>query len=222
MSRILFLLLVVLNAAVASWLYMQPPVLRVPPQSRLPGVDTLVLLEESEPQGSATAAELAGAPVPVVDAQNESCMTIGPFPTQADLRAAMNLLTPRVNRIQFREARATQSRGFWVYLPAQSTREAALSVARQLSAQGVRDYYVVTAGDQQNTISLGLFREQANALRRQSELRGMGFSAEIIARVEELPVYWIDLAASREPVLDWQGLLGTGSANLTAQPGNCM
>ena len=43
-----------------------------------------------------------------------------------------------------------------------------------------------------------------------------------VARVEELPVYWIDLAASREPVLDWQGLLGTGSANLTAQPGNCM
>jgi hypothetical protein len=112
----------------------------------------------------------------------------------------MGVLTPLTKRIRTRETRATQTRGYWVFLPAMASREEALGVARQLSGKGVRDYYVVTAGDQQNTVSLGLFRDQGNAERRRAEIAALGLAPKVNARTEELPVYWLDFAlAGTEP-----------------------
>jgi hypothetical protein len=161
------------------------------------GVPKLVLLSEQEPASESNAAELAAAPESIADLRNDTCASIGPFATQADMRGAINALTPLVNRVQYREAHATETRGYWVYLPAMSSREQALAIARQLSAKGVRDYYVVTAGDQQNTISLGLFRDRGNAEKRRNEVAALGFSPDLVTRTEELPVYWIDFASDQ-------------------------
>jgi hypothetical protein len=68
----------------------------------------------------------------------------------------------------------------------------------------VRDYYVVTAGDQQNTISLGLFHEQANAQKRLNEISALGFAPQLIARTEDLPVYWVDFAQNSAHPVDWR------------------
>ena len=136
------------------------------------------------------------------------------------MRSALNSITPLVSRIQYREAHATETRGYWVYLPAQNSREQALSMARQLSAKGVRDYYVVTAGDQQNTISLGLFRDQGNAEKRRNEITGLGFRPELIARTEELPVYWIDFAQDAQTPVNWRTRVN-GQSDLHQQPVTC-
>ena len=203
-SRILFLLLLALNIGVAAWLFLAPQ-----PTARAfapvdPGVAELVLLSERDRGGEASAAELASAPEAEADLRNETCVSIGPFPTQADMRAALNSLTPLVPRIQYRDAHTTETRGFWVFLPAQPSREKALTLARALSSKGVRDYYVVTAGDQQNTISLGLFHEQANAQKRLNEIAALGFAPQLIARTEDLPVYWIDFAQNGTHPVDWR------------------
>ena len=116
----------------------------------------------------------------------------------------MNALTPSTKRIRVRETRATQVRGYWVFLPAMASREQALAAARNLSQKGVRDYYVVTAGDQQNTISLGLFRDQGNAERRSAEITALGFSPKTNARSEDLPQYWLDYALSGDAPFDWR------------------
>ena len=202
--RMLFLLLLALNIGVASWLFLAPQPQSQPFAATDPGVPELVLLSERERGGDASAAELASAPESAADLRNDSCVSIGPFPTQADMRAAMNALTPLVSRIQYRNAHATETRGYWVFLPAQPNREQALSMARKLSTKGVSDYYVVTAGDQQNTISLGLFHEQANAQKRQNEIAALGFSPDLIARTEELPVYWIDFTQDSHQPVDWR------------------
>ncbi|HEY6986537.1 MAG TPA: SPOR domain-containing protein [Rhodanobacteraceae bacterium] len=218
--RVLFLLLLAANLGAASWLVFAPPA----PTASMPtsdaGVPKLQLLSERD-RGDEAAAELAAPPESRADQSNDECHSIGTFPTQADVRAAINVLTPLTRRIQFREAHATQARGYWVYLPALATREQALATARQLSAKGVRDYYVVTAGDQQNTISLGLFRDQANAERRRAEIAALGFSPQSIARTEELPVYWLDYATDRTHPLDWRSKLGAGAAALREQPIEC-
>ena len=104
----------------------------------------------------------------------------------------MAALTPGVARIQYREVAATQLRGYRVYLPASGSREAALAAARQLAARGVRDYYVVTAGDQENTVSLGLFRDLANAEKRRDELSAQGFAAVLEPRTEDAAQWWIE------------------------------
>jgi len=218
--RALFLLLLAANLGAASWLaFASHPQETAAPASD-PGVPRLMLLSERD-HGDDASAELAAAPESRADLRNDECHSIGTFPTQADVRAAINALTPLTRRIQFREAHTTQARGYWVYLPALQTREQALAAARSLSAKGVRDYYVVTAGDQQNTISLGLFRDQGNAERRRAEIAGLGFTPQSIARTEELPVYWLDYATDRAHPLDWRTRLGPGSAGLREQPIQC-
>ncbi|HEV7490579.1 MAG TPA: SPOR domain-containing protein [Rhodanobacteraceae bacterium] len=218
--RVLFLLLLAANLGAASWLVFAPSTRATRAPTSDPGVPKLVLLSERD-HGDEATAELAAAPESRADLRNDECHSIGTFPTQADVRAAINVLTPLTRRIQFREAHATQARGYWVYLPALQTREQALAAARQLSSKGVRDYYVVTAGDQQNTISLGLFRDQANAERRRAEIAALGFTPQSIARTEELPVYWLDYATDRAHPLDWRGKLGPGAAALHEQAIEC-
>jgi hypothetical protein len=218
--RALFLLLLALNLGVAAWLYFAPAPKAAEFVATDVGIPALQLLVEREGEGAAQSSELASAAESRSDISHGHCLTIGPFPTQADMRGAMNKLMPQVERIQFREARATQSRGYWVYLPAMESREQALSVARQLSAKGVRDYYVVTAGDQQNTISLGLFRDQANAERRRRELGDLGFKPQLIQRTEDLPVYWIDFADDPAKPLNWRGTL-TEVTDLREQTVKC-
>ncbi len=217
--RVLFLLLLALNIGVGAWLVLTPAPVSADPPATDPGVPALVLLAERERGEAASTAELATAPPSDAEIRRERCVSLGPFPTQADMRRAMNRLTPLVERIQFREVRATQPRGYWVFLPALPTREQALAIARQLSSKGVRDYYVVTAGDQQNTISLGLFRDQSNAERRRAEIAAQGFKPELVQRSEELPVYWIDYAADPERPVEWRSLLH--ASDLHEQAATC-
>ena len=217
--RALFLLLLAANLGAASWLVFAPNTQATQAPASDAGVPRLVLLSERD-HGEA-AQELSAAPESRADQGNDECHSIGTFPTQADVRSAITALTPLTRRIQFREAHATQARGYWVYLPAFTTREQALTAARQLSSKGVRDYYVVTAGDQQNTISLGLFRDQGNAERRRAEIAALGFTPQSIARTEELPVYWLDFATDRTHPLDWRTKLGAGAAALKEQPIAC-
>ncbi|HEY6943059.1 SPOR domain-containing protein [Dokdonella sp.] len=195
--RVLFLLLLALNLGGACWLaFANRPQPEAMPATD-PGVPRLELLAERDADDHA---ELASAPESPADLANDQCRRFGPFPTQADARAAMNVLTPLTKRIRTREEHATQTRGYWVYLPAMPTREQALSTARELAAKGVHDYYVVTAGDQQNTISLGLFRDQGNAERRRAEIAALGFTPKVNTRTEDLPVYWLEFAlAGAEP-----------------------
>lgn len=218
--RALFLLLLAANLGAASWLLFAPSTQATSLPATDPGVPKLMLLSERD-RGDEAAAELSAAPESRADRGSEECHSIGTFPTQADVRAAMNVLTPLTRRIQYRESHATQARGYWVYLPALKSREAALATARSLSAKGVRDYYVVTAGDQQNTISLGLFRDPDNAERRRAQIAALGFTPDSIARTEELPVYWLDYATDRAHPVDWRAKLGGAAASLREQPIEC-
>ena len=199
--RALFLLLLALNLGGACWLlFAAHPQAAVLPATD-PGVPALVLLSERD---GGNDAELAGPAESPADLANDRCRSLGPFPTQADSRAAMNALTPLTKRIRVRATHATQTRGYWVYLPAMPSREEALTTARTLSQKGVRDYYVVTAGDAQNTISLGLFRDQGNADRRRGEIAALGFAPQVNTRTEDLPSYWLDFAQAGSEPLDWR------------------
>lgn len=207
LARALIAVLLVMNLAVALWLWLRP----APAVDALAlvadDVPTLVLLSEehTEPDDLVAAAEPDGPPEPTPSLDQMVCVQIGPFLTQADLRRGMNALTPGAERIQFRETRALAKRGYWVYLPAQPSRDAALATARELAAKGLRDYYVVTAGERENMISLGLFQDESNARQRHQELRTLGFDAQLQPRSDEIPNYWIDLAVATGH--DWESRL---------------
>jgi hypothetical protein len=213
--RLLFLLLVALNLGAGAWLlFGRVPAPTYPPATD-PGVPELRLL--SETRRAAPAASAASAHEPRA---SDTCDTLGPFTTTADMRAAMQTLSPHVARIQYREEQVNHSHGYWVYLPAAASREAALDEARQLAAKGIHDYYVVTAGDSQNTISLGLFNDQSNARNRLVELQKLGFPAKLEQRVDTEPAYWLDYAVPPASAFGWPAWL-PGRSDLQAKPIDC-
>jgi hypothetical protein len=213
MFRICMVLLVFMNLGVAAWWAWHPEAQEKSPPATDPGVAALVMLSESETPAPAREIDLGADAM----AAYSQCLSIGPFSTPADLRKAINLLTPRVGRIQYREVDATATRGYRVYLPAAGNRAQALATARALAAKGINDYYVVTAGDQQDTVSLGLFRELANAKARRDEVAALGYQPIIDARTEQVPQWWVDVAAP--PEMKWQDVMS--GEGLQALPISC-
>jgi hypothetical protein len=228
--RAVFLLLLALNIAAGMWLWLAPSSAHpaLPPTD--PGVAVLTLLgEHLGSLGMGDAAELATAPEPeslpamavaARPAGAARCVEIGPFQTQAELRQAETALAAAGRVLDTREDTERRFRGYWVYLPASANRSQALETARALATAGVRDYYVVTAGDRENTISLGLFRDRANAERRQAEMRSQGYQAELNERVEEQHVYWLGLEQPDSDLGDWRGLVAAPN-ELQARPMSC-
>ena len=213
--RALILLLLCMNIGVSIWWVAHRDVSKPVLPATEKGVSSLALLGESERPSISDAAELSVAPEEL--SADSVCLSIGPFSTPADLRRAMNVLLPKTERIQYREVAAVALRGYRVFLPAAGSRAQALETARALSQRGITDYYVVTAGDQQNTVSLGIFRELENASKRHDAVAALGYNPSIEARTEQVPQWWIDLAAKAD--LDWRALVP--DADLKAEPVPC-
>src|SRR5690606_18969000 len=152
--RFLFLLLLALNVGGACWIALAPPAAAEPEPLVRADVARLVLLSERDGAGSGPG--MPGDPRPGATSVDDACRSIGRSATRSSMRSAMRATGPLGRRVQYRNARSRQSCGCWVYLPAVNSREEALAVARTSSSKGVRAYYVVTAGEQQNTVSLGL------------------------------------------------------------------
>jgi hypothetical protein len=235
--RLLFVLLVALNIAVGAWLWLGQDDAHGRSASD-PGVPTLHLLTErpappaSVPAAASTPAPApqASAPAPVAAASaprtqapespaparpnSYTCISIGPFATPVDMHNARGALAAQAARMRSRQEQTTQTRGWWVYLPASPSREQALATARRLSAANIGDYFVVGSGGQPNTISLGLFKDPANARKRRDEVVAAGFPAQMTERTETVPEYWLDLAVADGTRFDWRSRVrnaGVGS-----------
>jgi hypothetical protein len=204
--RLLFVLLSALNIAVGAWLLLGQPYARGGSASD-PGVTELRLLSEL-PQTAPAPSTPATAATPVANmtspALSYSCMALGPFATPQDLRNARQALTAQATRMRSRQEQASQSGGWWVYLPAAGSRAQALEQARQLGAHQISDYFVVSSGDQPNTVSLGLFKDPANARKRRDEVVAAGFPARMSERSESVPEYWLDLVVADSSRFDWR------------------
>ncbi len=213
--RLFFFVLLAANIGWYAWtITQQDDAATVKTLPELPG-QPLLLLKEREQQLLSGQTVEGGE-----DGDNETCYSLGPFTNQADVRKAFNVIAPAVDRTRQRQALQTQDRGFWVYLPAVESREAALMQARELSAMGVRDYYVVTTGDNENTVSLGVFRDEANARRRQSGLERLGFDAKVDRRTEETLFYWLDYAKAAGVEPPWERVVAS-TPNVDHRPINC-
>jgi len=199
--RLLFVLLCALNIAVGAWLVLGQPYARSYLVSD-PGVPALRLLSELPEPAASIAATQA---VPASANRSYSCLALGPFATPQDLRDARQALSRQAVRMRSRQEQASQTTGWWVYLPASGSRAQALEQARRLGANHIDDYFVVSSGDQPNTISLGLFRDPANARKRRDAVVAAGFPARMAERSESVPEYWLDMVVADGSGFDWRG-----------------
>jgi hypothetical protein len=210
--RSLVLLLVCMNLGVTAWWLLHAEAQARALPANEPGIASLTLYAESDRSQLPEPTTVAAQALPA----DAVCQSLGPFETPASLRKAMDALLPKVARIQFREVQAMELRGYRVFLPAAANREQAVATGRALASKGVADYYVVTAGDQTNTVSLGIFRELENATKRRDEVVKLGYNAVVEPRTEPVKQWWIDLAAA--PGFEWKSALGNAPLKAVAAP----
>jgi hypothetical protein len=222
--RLLFVFLIALNIAVGAWLLLGQndalgrsatdpgiPILHLlsedPPAAPTPAFVATVAAPSASSQVPATSSPaLAGAAAlsPSNDNPNYACMALGPFATPSDLQNARDALANQVQRTRARQEQTMQSRGWWVHLPPTANHAAALAQSRLLGAHNVQDYFVISSGDDQNTISLGLFKDPANARKRRDEVVAAGFPAQMSERTEQVPEYWLDLVPANTAHFEWR------------------
>jgi hypothetical protein len=163
---------------------------------------------------------LAEAEAPVSPRRSYRCLAVGPFASQVDLRAARTAIAPRTVRSRQRQEQTSESHGWRVFLPAQSTRDLALAQARRLEGKGIKDYFVVTAqGEMQNSVALGLFHDPANARKRRDEVIAAGFPARMSERTETTPVWWLDVVVPDDGAADVRRSLRNPA--ISARPTGC-
>ncbi len=217
--------LLALNLAAFTFAWLNPKPAPLAPSATEPNVTTLVLLSERDAEQMRAASQVVratqhgGAPesgedggqsaqpntaasdvvsVSPVIADAQYCERIGPMreaDAAASLRARLGTLSAAA---EVKEVEEMQIRGYWVYLPQSTDREAALTLARQLAAGGIRDYYVVTAGANENTISLGMFSDRINADKRVKQIATLGFNPKRIERGDLEKRYWVEYRAATD------------------------
>nr|WP_199041384.1 SPOR domain-containing protein [Dyella sp. ASV24] len=240
--RLLFVLLIALNIAVGAWLLLgqddvhgraatdtgvpelhllserpaapsSAPAPASPESSAAtPSTAAAPSAPASSPTPQARVPDPAPAPPQPPRPNTYTCMALGPFATQTDMRNARVALTNQAARMRSRQEQTTQTAGWWVYLPGGGSRDKALELGRRLAAANVGDYFVVGQGDQSNTVSLGLFKDPANARRRREQVVAAGFPAQMTERTETVPEYWLDVVIADNGHADWRNRVkGVGS-----------
>lgn len=217
--RIAFVALLVCNLLLAAWLLSVSPAGPAPPPPVPEDLPRLELLAERDSPRQAER-EAAVSPSPEATGGGRLCYRVGPLQTEADARAVTGSLAGRIASQELQREQVEARIGHWVFLPAFPDRATAMDAARRLDDSGLRDYYVITAGDQENTISLGLYRDPENAAGRVRTLRQLGFDAQSRVRTENVPRYYLELALAGEVEPDWPELL-EGHPEARAQERAC-
>lgn len=125
----------------------------------------------------------------------ERCWWAGPFDDESRAESLAAVLEDRgVWRVvQMPYSTDTLHR---VYLPAEPGRQAALDLVAELrrasEAAGMSmDSYIVSGGDLDNAISLGLFSDVRNALRVQTQVQALGYSPVIALEERQSSRFWL-------------------------------
>lgn len=177
------LLLILANAGLAGWLYLDAPgrprVAAEPP----PEIGRLTLLREEADSRDESPAE---------GGDEEACFTIGPFDDAALAEEAGQRLRDLGLEPEQRVLTEEEVYGYQVLLPPFPDRAAAIEATRELADKGIQEYFVVTEPELENAVSLGLFRQKRFATRHTAYLRELGFEPEMLVRTRERDRYWQD------------------------------
>jgi hypothetical protein len=187
--RTLFLLLVLGNVAFFAWArYVSPPEA---------SADPLPLERQIEPEKLKVVAPgelpapVGTRPVPQVAMK---CLEWGSF-TLADAPRAEKALEPLALGPRVAQRRTEESAGWWVFIPPQPSRPAALRKAAELKALSVDEFFIVQEeGPYRWALSLGVFRTEEAAHTRLSALRDRGVrTAQVGPRETIVPKVWLQV-----------------------------
>jgi hypothetical protein len=204
--RVLFLLLVAANLGFFAWsrYYATPDSAADPEPLRrqinaqgirvLTGPE-LAGLPAFKPAPAAEAAQRA-----LVDASSRgpaaggSCIEWGGF-SVAEAPRAEQVLEPLALGARLSQRRSDEKAGWWVFIPPQGNRAAAMKKTAELKSLGVDDYFVIQdEGSMRWAVSLGVFSSEEAARTRLEELRAKGVrSAQTGERDTQVTKIWLQV-----------------------------
>lgn len=195
----LIYLLLLTNLAFFAWNYRQVHALTSTAATgdTADGVPRLHLLGETAetsvaPNRAAGQADAARADVVPAAVQ---CTNLGPFERRDAAVAAVAELKNNEINARVRTEALPDRDGFWVVIPPADSRAAAQKTIDALRHKGVKDYFLVAAGDMKNAISLGVFSTRALANQRVAEMERKGFKPQRQSVALPQRRYWVEWPA---------------------------
>lgn len=128
----------------------------------------------------------------VQDAKKPVCRWLGPFKDKNDASniggglAAYRLVTKLVKTTD------VDTSGFWAVIPSPGSVEESKELVKKLKENGLVDIRRFLTGELENSISLGLFSSEANAIRRARSVEKLGFVAMVRPKSQETDFFWLE------------------------------
>ena len=136
----------------------------------------------------------AGKPSDLAAVVGRSCVTIGPFKSNADADGALAEYEREGMRANVRTTQGQVFVGHWVQIRNIPDRETGNAMLEKLKAGGLGDSYLVPNEEEGLKISLGLFGEMSRAERIELQAKSLDLPADISPRTREATVFFVDIA----------------------------
>jgi len=153
-------------------------------------VSSMVVAEAATSVGAVLG---SGKPSDLSALVGRSCVTIGPFKTNADADGALAEYENDGMRATVRTTQGQVFVGHWVQIRNIPDRDAGNAMLDKLKAGGLGDAYLVPTEEEGLKISLGLFGEMSRAERIELQAKSLDLDADITARMRDATVFYVDI-----------------------------
>lgn len=186
--RWIVIILLMCNSIYFLWqFYLVPsePAYQMPSSQQLELGDPLVLISER------AAGELSGEGEKPLENQSPEdiappepveppvCLMIGPFKEEVTGRQVVARLAALDIHPEMEELSSPGKPNYWVHIPPQSSRKVAIKLLRELQSKNI-DSFLITKGELENGISLGIFTKLESAEQVSSQRGGEGYDVKIL------------------------------------------
>jgi hypothetical protein len=205
--RAVFLLLVLANVAFFAWSrhYAGDRTGGEPnPLARQVDPQKLKIVPPAKPAPPSAKPAAAPQPQAAPAPQRLACLEWGSF-TLTDYPRAEKTLESLGLGNRLAQRRTEELASWWVHMPPQGSRQAALRKSGELRALGVQDYFIVgEEGEWRWALSLGVYRTQEAAQARLAALRAQGVRTAVVTPRETIvPKVWLQVKGA-DPALQAQ------------------
>ena len=171
----------------------RPLVKQVPPKKPEPAPDTpasaAAVAETAVETGAAEKQLAAVAPEPPAA---DMCYTLGPFREMKTLRLVTREIKDYVVEASFRSKEEQEQTMFRVFVRPVGSHQEAKAMTLELLSKNIKDYFIITEGENKNGISLGYFSTKSRAYRHADHVRRLGFDATAEPVFRSYTIYWLD------------------------------
>ena len=125
-----------------------------------------------------------------------ACFTLGPFTSASTASRTAQSISALGVLVERRQETQRSPKGYWVYLPASASYQAAKRKVVELQKKGLTDLFIMGKGGHKNAISLGLFKSKDVAEDRFQQIKNLGLKAVFETQYRLSQQAWLDMTVS--------------------------